>query len=188
MPKRTDLTVPEYAQGYLDKAGADDLLQALKKSTKRLKQALKSIPHKKWDYAYAEGKWPIRQLVQHMIDTERVFLFRAVWFSRNDPNPLPGFDENSWAAHATAKTRKPESLVDEMLTLRKSTEQFFKSLDEEALLRSGISNKNPIGVAAIGFITAGHTNHHIDILEERYFKKREVKGKKKKGNTVDSRR
>lgn len=183
MPKRTDLQVPEFYQNYLNKAGDDDLGQALKKSTKRLRKLLGSLPAKKWNYAYAEGKWPLRQLIQHMIDTERVFSFRALWFSRNDPQGLPGFDENQWAEQATAAHRKPADLMEEFFTLRKSTERFFRSLTEESLLRSGLSNQNRLGVAALGFLCAGHVNHHIDIIEERYLGKEKEKVKEKRQKT-----
>lgn len=184
MPKRTDLHVPEFYQNYLSKAGDDDLGEALKKNTKRLRKLLDSIPAKKWDYAYAEGKWSLRQLIQHMIDTERVFAFRALWFSRNDPQALPGFDENQWAEQATASQRKPSELIEEFHTLRKSTEHFFRSLPEEVLLRSGLSSTNRLGVAALGFLCAGHVNHHIDIIEERYLKGKKEKGKGKEKEKV----
>src|SRR5215211_6219132 len=98
MISRQEVIVAESAMKYFEAAPQDDMLVALSTSTKQFKKLVKKIPKKKIDYAYAEGKWTIRELLQHIIDAEKVFAFRALWFSRRDASPLPSFDDNSWAA------------------------------------------------------------------------------------------
>ena len=95
--KRSQFPVPEFYQNYVELSGCDDINKALKKSTREMAKLLKDIPGKKHDHAYADGKWTIRQLLQHMIDAERVFALRALWFAREEGSALPGFDENKWA-------------------------------------------------------------------------------------------
>ena len=167
---RTDITVPEFYQKYIDATEEDELIEAIERSTKQLRKLIKKIPKKKIDYAYAEGKWTIRELFQHMIDAERVFVFRAMWFARQDPSGLPGFDENTWATTAKASNRKWKELVREFLSLRESTLYFFQSLEEEQLQQQGTANNNILGVGALGFVCAGHVMHHINIIKERYLK------------------
>ncbi|MBE7172719.1 MAG: DinB family protein [Williamsia sp.] len=164
----TVLVVPSYAQGYVDLVRGDKLPDALKKTTKAFRKLLKQMPAKKIDYAYAPGKWTIRQLLQHIIDAERVFAFRALWFARKDGQPLPGFDENSWARTANPSVRDWEDMVQEYKLVRKATELLFKSFGPEELKAIGTSNNAETSVAAWGYICAGHVAHHINIIRQRY--------------------
>lgn len=173
--KRSKIIVPSFYQGYLDKAGAESISGALQYSTRMFKKRIKNIPTKKWDYAYATGKWTLKELLQHIIDTERVFLFRALWFARKDPSPLPGFDENNWAKQAKVSKRNWKEMTEEFLTLRTSTMQFFDSLNKEELKREGNANQNTLRVAALGFLCAGHLMHHLDIIERYYLPKKSDK-------------
>ena len=166
--KRSQFTIPPFYQNYVDLAGNDDLMKALKKSTQEFKKLLKNIPRKKHDYAYGEGKWTIRQLLQHMIDAERVFALRALWFAREEGSPLPGFDENKWADKANQSKRKWKDLTEEFLHLRSANEALFHSFTKEELLKSGVASNAPIAVAVLGYICAGHLMHHINIIKERY--------------------
>lgn len=177
MISRLKVTAPKPYQNYIDKAGEDDLQEAISTSTRKFKKLLKKIPKKTIDYAYAEGKWTIKELLQHIIDTERVFVLRALWFSRQDPSAQPGFDENIWAASAQVADRKWKDMVEEFFCLRGSTELFFASLNEEALLRTGTASGNLLSTAAMGFMCAGHINHHIAIIEEKYLQKPSKKKK-----------
>ena len=185
MVNKKDLTVPEFYTTYLNAINENDLQEALQTNTRRFRKLLKNIPHKKINYAYAEGKWTIKELLQHIIDAERVFIYRALTFARQDPAQLPGFDENNWAITAKAPKRKWPELIDEFKALRASTELFFASLDDNQLLQSGTANNNVISVAGIGFVCAGHVAHHIRIIKERYLGEKgteiKVKVKKKKG-------
>ena len=131
---RPDLSrVPEFYHGYINKVKEDDLVSALKSSTKELFDLLKSIPTEKHDYRYAEGKWTIKEVVQHMLDGERVFTYRALRFARKDDTPLPGFDENLFAQTAKADKRNWNDLVEEFASLRKATEAMFASFDNEQM-------------------------------------------------------
>ena len=166
---RPDLSrVPEFYHGYINKVKEDDLVSALKGSTKGLFDLLKSIPPDKQDHRYAEGKWTIKEVVQHMLDGERVFTYRALRFARKDDTPLPGFDENLFAQTAKADKRSWNALVEEFEALRKSTESMFASFDSEQLEQSGIASESSTYVLGIGFIVAGHVNHHCQIIKERY--------------------
>jgi hypothetical protein len=187
MVNKKDLTVPDFYTTYINAINENDLQEALQTNTRRIRKLLKQIPHKKINYAYAEGKWTIKELLQHIIDAERVFVYRALTFARQDPAQLPGFDENNWAITAKAPKRKWPELIDEFKTLRASTELFFASLDDNQLQHTGTANKNVISVAALGFVCAGHVAHHIRIIKERYLgeKATEIKvkvRKKKKGS------
>jgi uncharacterized damage-inducible protein DinB len=166
---RPDLTrVPDFYHGYINKVKEDDLMLGLRNSTSQLFDLLESIPEEKHDYAYGEGKWTIKEVVQHMLDAERVFTYRALRFARKDDTPLPGFDENLFAQTAKADKRKWNEMVDEFAALRKASETMFASFDEEQLEQTGTASEHPIYVLGIGFIVAGHVNHHCQIIRERY--------------------
>jgi hypothetical protein len=170
MLSKKDASAAEFFHTYLHAAKEDNLIKALKKSSKEIKELLEKIPTKKIDHAYAEGKWTIKELLQHIMDAERVFAYRALRFSRQDNTPLASFDENAWAAHANIGHRKWDDMVKEFKALRKSTELMFESFDDQQLLSVGTASGHPINVLALGFITAGHAAHHVNIIKERYLK------------------
>jgi uncharacterized damage-inducible protein DinB len=198
MVTRKDLTVPDFYKTYINALQEDDLQEALANNTRRFRKLLKQIPHKKINFAYAEGKWTIKELLQHIIDSERVFIYRALTFARHDPAPLPGFDENNWAITAKAPKRKWNELVEEFKALRSANELFLNSLDDDQLLQTGSANNNNISVAALAFICAGHVAHHMRIIRERYLgeqagkkekekvKAKIIRKKKKKGAKTNS--
>jgi len=166
---RPDLTrVPEFYHKYISHVKEDDLILALKNSSENLINFLKNIPAEKHHFAYAEGKWTIKDLVQHIIDAERVFSYRALRFSRKDTTPLPGFNENVFAANTKADKRSWDELLEELTVVKKATELLFASLDQEQLESEGLSNNHSIYVLGIGFICAGHSIHHQKVIEERY--------------------
>jgi len=166
---RPDLSrVPEFYHGYISKAKEDDLTAAMRNTTSELLNLLKSIPAEKRDYRYAEGKWTVKEVIQHLIDAERVFTYRALRFARKDDTPLPGFDENLFADTAKADKRNWDDLVGEFTALRKSSEAMFASFDNEQLEAEGNASGKSIQVLAIGYIVAGHVNHHCQIIKERY--------------------
>ena len=168
MPRPDLSRVPEFYHGYISKVKENDLMSALQNSTSELFSLLKAIPEEKHDYRYAEGKWTIKEVVQHMLDGERVFTYRALRFARKDDTALPGFDENLFAQTAKADKRNWNDMVEEFTALRKSTEAMFASFDNEQLEQTGIASENSIYVLGIGFIVAGHVNHHCQIVKERY--------------------
>lgn len=168
MITKKDISVPEFYTGYVNAIQEDELLEALANNSRQFRKFLKQIPGKKINYAYAEGKWTIKELLQHIIDAERVFVYRALSFARKDAALLPGFDENVWAITARAPRRKWNDLVDEFKALRSANQAFFASLDEEQLQQSGTANNNSMTVAGLGFVVAGHVAHHMRIIRERY--------------------
>ena len=192
MVNKKDLTVPDFFTTYTNAVNEKDLQEALQANTRRFRKLLKRIPHKKINYAYAEGKWTIKELLQHIIDAERVFVYRALTFARQDPAQLPGFDENNWAITAKAPKRKWPELIDEFKALRASTELFFASLDDNQLLQTGTASNKVISVAALGFVCAGHVAHHIRIIRERYLGEKateiKVKVRKKKKSSKKKRK
>jgi len=178
MVTRKDIAVPDFYKTYINALQEDNLQEALANNTRRFRKLLKQIPHKKINYAYAEGKWTIKELLQHIIDSERVFIYRALTFARHDPAPLPGFDENNWAITAKAPKRKWNELVEEFKALRAANELFLNSLDDDQLQQTGSANNSQISVAGLAFVCAGHVAHHMRIIRERYLG--EQAGKKEK--------
>lgn len=168
MPRPQPGTYNPAFQGYIDQAAGNDCKTVLQDSYAGFEAFLKSLPDAKVNYAYAEGKWTIGQLLQHMIDTERIMLYRALCIARGETQSLPGFDENAYADYAPATHRSLASLVAESLTLRQSSIQMFDSFTEDDLQRLGSSNKHPLNANALGFIIAGHAVHHIKVMKERY--------------------
>jgi hypothetical protein len=122
-------------------------------------------------YAYASGKWTLNQVVQHLLDVERVFVYRLLWIVRGDHQPLPGFDENSFAKLAPASHRTLAELTEEWLLLRKSTDRFIAQLSSTELACKGVANGSLISANALCFIIYGHILHHMHIIETRYLTK-----------------
>ncbi|MGM9476627.1 DinB family protein [Pedobacter sp. GSP4] len=122
----------------------------------------------KADYAYAEGKWTLKEMLGHIIDTERVFVFRITCFARKEQQPLPGFEEDDYVLNARFDERELEDLIEEFVALRKANLYLFKSLNEDELNRKGIASGREINVKSILFIVGGHIIHHLSVLKERY--------------------
>ncbi len=161
-------TIPHFYKNYVKLIDESDVLQALRISGHRTQELVHAIKIEKSDFAYAPGKWTIRELLCHMIDAERIFMYRALRFSRNDKTPLSGFEENDYAPQANASGRSLKKIADEMAHLRVSTIDMFESFTEEMLMRKGTANNNEMTVMALGFIIAGHETHHRKVLQERY--------------------
>lgn len=126
------------------------------------------IPIESINYKYAPEKWTIKQMFQHVIDTERIFAYRALAVSRKELTPLAGFDENEYARNATAENRNWKDMLDEWKVVRQSTNLLFNSFTDEQMQNMGTASNSPISVNALGFIIFGHALHHIKILKERY--------------------
>ena len=122
----------------------------------------------KFDYRYADGKWTIKDIIQHIIDAERIFAYRALRFARSDTTALPSFDENTYVEEAQANKRSIQDLLTELLIVRQATLALFKTFSEEQLLKKGTASNNPMSVRALGFVIIGHQNHHQRVFLERY--------------------
>ncbi|MCJ8210848.1 DinB family protein [Mucilaginibacter sp. RS28] len=164
--------VSEYAPFYANyvetAAQLGDIVETLNRLAEDTYQFLITISKEKQDYAYAPGKWTIRQLVSHLIDAERVFAYRLLCISRGEQQPLPGFEENSYVEHAELQGRTLENMADEFKQLRLANLFLIHSLTAEQLALSGIASGNRVTVNALLYIMAGHELHHLRIIKERY--------------------
>ena len=161
----------EYASfyaSYVSLATGNNISEVIKNHSQQLNDFYNNLPNSKADYAYATGKWTIKDLLQHLIDAERIFVYRATRFARKDKQNLLGFEENDYAANANATNRTLQSLKDELAALRVSTNLFLQTLNDEQLQQTGTANNHLISVNAIAFIIFGHLLHHKNIIEERY--------------------
>ncbi len=159
---------PSFYHGYVEEAEGADLRQALRISEERMRGALTGIRPDQEDHRYAPGKWSVKEVVQHVIDGERIFAYRALRFARNDSTALPGFEENDYVPASRCERRTIKDLLREYVAVREATTLLFESLPPDALDRSGTANERPITVRALGWVIAGHSNHHANILLERY--------------------
>jgi hypothetical protein len=152
---RPDLSrVASFYHNYIRQVPQDDLLPAIRELGKNFIDLVKSIPVSKYDYAYAEGKWTLKEVFQHIIDTERIMNYRALCFARKESQSLPGFDENPYAANSKAANRNWNDMVEEFSSVRKSSEFLFSSFDKQQLEADGKANNNPMYVLGVGFIVA----------------------------------
>ncbi len=168
MATKKDIIAPEFPLRYINIVKEQDVVKAIKKNRYQFKKFLEKIPKKKINYAYADGKWTVKEILRHIIDAERVFTYRALCFARKDASPLPGFDENNWALNAQTIHRNWDDLIEEFKAVRKSTELLFESFTDEQLLSTGTVRDYTINVVALGFMLAGHAEHHMRIITERY--------------------
>jgi uncharacterized damage-inducible protein DinB len=170
--KSSQLQSTEYATFYANYVAqvSDEytLTEELEISLHRFIKFVQDIPMDKFDYRYAEGKWTIKDIIQHIIDAERIFAYRALCFARKDKTNLPGFEEDDYVEEANANNRSIMDLLTEFSAVRHSTLLLFKSFSNEQLIRVGIANENPMSVRAVGFVIIGHQNHHQKVFEERY--------------------
>ncbi|OYU54557.1 MAG: DNA damage-inducible protein DinB [Chitinophagaceae bacterium BSSC1] len=158
-----------FYQGYADLATGQSVAELLQIHPAPIAAYISALPEEKANYAYAEGKWTIKELVQHLIDTERIFAYRALRISRKDTTPLPGFDENLYAKNAPVADRSLADLKEEYLLVRKTTDLLLASFKEDQLQFIGNASGHPCTLNALCFIIFGHNLHHINILKERYF-------------------
>lgn len=156
-------------QAYIDDAAAkgDDALAVLE-DQQALLDAMATWPEAKAGHRYAAGKWTVREVVGHMADTERIFAYRLLRIARGDATPLPGFDENAYQLRSGFEQRSLASLVAELGAVRAATLPLIRSLDAPALEREGTASGKRTTVRAMAWVTAGHFQHHADILTQRY--------------------
>ncbi|NRD23511.1 DinB family protein [Winogradskyella litoriviva] len=157
-----------YYESYIEKSNQKPIVEGLSDNLERIVLFFRAIPKGKQDYSYAEGKWTIKDILLHIIDTERIFSYRALRISRNDKTPLPGFEHNDYVFNASASNRSLESLLEEYTAVRKATIALYNSLNPPVLLEIGEASGFPISVRAIGYIITGHENHHCEIIKQRY--------------------
>lgn len=158
----------KYVQRYLDLIPSDDWLEELKKTGDKTVELYAQLSEEQSLFAYAEGKWTLKELLLHLSDTERVFQYRILAFLRGDQNELPGFDEELYATQSFANERSLNSLLEEYQLIRKSSQVLLESASSSALQNVGTANGNQISAETIGKLIVGHNEHHLNIIRERY--------------------
>lgn len=158
----------EYYSRYISQVPDGDLIATLRDQIMETVGMLRGLSPEKADYAYAPGKWTIKEVIGHLSDAERVFQYRALTFARAPGTALPGFDENAWVPAGNFGTRTLEDLLEEFQVVRAASVQLARHLDEETLTRRGSANGNDISVRALLYIIAGHERHHAALFRERY--------------------
>jgi hypothetical protein len=168
---KDDLTKSEYNpyyQTYIEKAGSVTLHEGLKSNGDATITFLESIPEDKLEYRYEAGKWTIKEIIQHLIDTERVFTYRALCIARQDKTLFPGYDQDEYVVTSDANRRSIHSLMNEYKAVRLASIILFESLTEDMMTQIGLASNSSLSPRAVAFITIGHENHHCEIIKERY--------------------
>lgn len=161
--------MPIYFDRYINLAGDMELLPALEEYGEQFVLNEQKNFIDLGDKVYAHGKWTVKETIQHLIDCERVFAYRALRIARADKTPLPGFDENAFSDASLANNRSLASLLEEFIAVRRSSTLLFRSFSDEMFQQEGTFNGMQVAPVAIGFIIAGHTIHHMNVLRERYY-------------------
>jgi hypothetical protein len=159
----------EYYGKYIQLVPENDVLQAMASQIDRTIGYLRSLPASAGDKRYAPNKWSVKEVIGHVIDIERVFGSRALFFARETPGPLPGIEQDDWMKVVAFNSRSVADLAEELESVRRSSLHFFRSLDEKAWMRKGIASNREFTVRAIAYIIVGHERHHLEILKTRYF-------------------
>lgn len=158
----------KYIQRYLDLLPSENWLLEMQNATNRTLEIYSNLSEEQGLFAYSEGKWTLKTLLEHLTDTEKIFQYRALRFARKDSTNLAGFDENLYAENGIANQLTLAELMEEFQIGRLSSLVFFTKLTPEHLQQSGTANENPISVETLGKLIVGHNLHHIKIIEERY--------------------
>ncbi len=159
--------VPYFAK-YIDLVPEGDVLDLMRRQVEETAALVGKLSERDADHRYGEGKWSIKEVIGHLADAERIFLYRAVCFARGEPKELPGWDENAYVAQASFGARRIADLVAELKAARAASVAFFAGLTAEELARSGTANQRRYSVRAVAYVALGHERHHCNIIRERY--------------------
>lgn len=168
MPNPLTTDFPEFYGLYISKVEADSLHKAAATYSDLLIAFYTGLPEEKAVYRYAEGKWTLKELLLHAVDTERIMSYRLLRIARKDKTPLASFDENVFADNSRANDRSFASIKEEFVAVRKATDLFIQSLNDEQLSQEGIASNKPVTANAVGYIIFGHLLHHKKVIEEKY--------------------
>jgi DinB superfamily len=157
-----------YYFGYINRVNGNDILKTLRTQMDEALPLLRAVSEEKSLYRYAPEKWSIRQMWGHVNDAERIFLFRALWFARRLDGALPSFEQDMAVVTARSDDIPWARHVEEFREIRLATVSFFGNLPEEAWAQTGVASGNPFSVRSCAYIVAGHTNHHLWVLQEKY--------------------
>ncbi len=159
---------PQYFQRYIDYVKGNSIQEVISIHEADLYSFYNQLPDEKANYFYEEGKWTLKELLLHLTDAERIFIYRLLRIARKDATPLAGFDENNYAANSFANERTLNSLKEEFNSVRKATLVLLQSLNDEQLQQKGIASDKEINVNSIAYIIYGHLLHHKKIITEKY--------------------
>jgi hypothetical protein len=159
---------PPVFERYVARVPEADALAPLERQASEIRAALGALPADRAGYRYAPGKWSIREVLGHVTDTERVFAYRAMCIARGETAPLPGFEENGYAANAGHDLYALGDLLAEFEAVRRANVSMLSHLDEKALRRIGTANGAPVTARAIAYMMVGHARHHLAVLAEKY--------------------
>jgi len=162
--------VSPYYHGYISHVKGPDVLAFMKKSHAETISLLSGITEEQSLFAYAPGKWSIKEVLGHIIDAERIFAYRALRIARKDKQNIPGFEQDDYVVAAHFNRTKWSDLLHQFKTLRESNLALFASFDNEAMQQEGMANNSPTNVKALIYIIAGHEKHHVNVLQEKYLK------------------
>jgi hypothetical protein len=165
-PNQTDY-IP-YQEVYIKTVEGNNILKVLGEQLVSITAFINTIHEDKGKYSYSNGKWTIKEVIEHITDTERIFAYRALCIARGEEKILPGFDQDDYVKASDSNNRKVSDLIDEFRKVREANLSLFKSFDDEVLNKRGNVNDYQITVNAILYIIAGHANHHLNILKEKY--------------------
>lgn len=172
MIKRQNITDKEYHSyytQYIDQVpNGLELVEALEKGLLFTSNFFKGLAKDQQDLRYAEGKWTPKEVLLHIIDTERIFSYRALRFGRKDLSTLVGFDQDQYVLHSNASNRTMDDLVEEFTHVRRATISLYNHMTDQALVSLGEASGSNLSPRAAAFIIAGHERHHVRIIEERY--------------------
>ena len=159
---------PSYFEGYVSLVPSGDVLETLRRQTGTTMELLNGVEEARAGVAYEPGKWSLKQVVGHVVDTERIFAYRALCIARGETASLPGMDQDDYIRYANFDARTLSDLSAEFQHVRTATLDLLRNLDEAAWLRRGVANANETSVRAIAHIIAGHEAHHVHIIRTRY--------------------
>ena len=159
----------DYYKKYIGLVDGNDFLNVLEMLMSKTVTFLNALDAAKWNYRYAEGKWSIKEVMLHVLDTERIMTYRALRIARNDKTPLPGYEQDDYIPYTDAENRSPASIIEEYKAVRGATISMFSNFNDEMLSRVGTASGNPFTPRALGYIIAGHELHHMQIIRQRYF-------------------
>ena len=160
--------VADYYKQYINEVPSDNLLLELENQKTEIIEAMRLIPESMGSHRYEPGKWSVKELLCHIIDTERIFCFRCLSFARKHPAELPGFDHDEYVRNSMSDYRSLDSIVEEFESVRESTLTLFRSFSPDMIDRMGVANKQKINSRTYGYVIIGHCAHHMRILKERY--------------------
>ena len=158
-----------YAITYIDLVPQDGLLiKYLQDNLQSNREFIRTFPPEKLALPWQPGEWTIKEILVHILDTERIFAYRALRFARNDATALAGFEQDDYVPYSGANARDIETILEEYTAVRQATLAFFNSLDEAACARAGLVGGNRVSVSALAWMITGHENHHINSIRENY--------------------